>query len=717
MSISFETNNGAQSMTSSAPPSGVPMDDPGWPPRDEVTVGVLTALPREGAAMMGLIDGVRDFRNPDDPNLYRVGTLPSGDPDRPHRVALLLLPRDGTRQAATACGELLRTFPGVRCVIVVGVAAGIPRPRQPERHVRLGDVVVATEGIIDYGHLHKAYGAPRQQRHEGLISQWLGRSAWELQLADESGDRPWERWLDPEQTQQALQYPRPADETDVLYVRGFPVEHPDQSRSGHRRGLPKVHYGAVASADILIGDQDLGADLTAGDRPVMAVEIGDSGIAASTAAHDVSWFMVRGIAGYPGTTGNDDRWQRYAAYAAAAYVRALLEVTPPSVNALPLVPMPQQDQLDLLLRRLPPGIDVPAVWNVSAPGPADPPSDVLATPARAYRFLSALNAGGDGLAPALIFIGVLADYVGDAELAAELRRWVASQARAMRAAGALERRLGQPAGVGDQDAGPCLLIAMSVDGIDRAVCQITPFIQDRAGPWRPRPGPGEPYEVPLAEAESVVGTLVDRAELEWRDTANPAAIEFLLHDGLLNLPVEWFRPAAAVQRAMPLCVDYPVVIRSLSRMRQGGRFRAWGSRWSALMGPSAAGNVLWGVHPRNADELVSWEVGLRSDETVAAVVLSGPPNGWPGREEMDIALEAGVPVILWDRRAPRPADTETIIGELLGGTPAEVAVRTRRLRIMAVGAPERDRDSHPGTFVALLWDDPNRLVAARSGDS
>src|SRR5437879_12048723 len=118
----------------------------GW--RD-ATIGIIAALPVEGAAMGALINGLRRVRIDDDPTDYRVGYLDSAEPARPHRVVLAVLPQDNTRNAAVVCTDLIRTFRHVRCIVMTGIAGGVPAPRRPERHVRLGDVVVA-EGIVDY---------------------------------------------------------------------------------------------------------------------------------------------------------------------------------------------------------------------------------------------------------------------------------------------------------------------------------------------------------------------------------------------------------------------------------------------------------------------------------------------------------------------------------------------------------------------------------------
>jgi len=110
-----------------------PADEPGRRVRDEVTIGILAALPVEGAAMASLIDDARLFSFSEDPHDYRVGSLPSNDPGRPHRVAMAVLSRDGTRHAAATCADLLRTFPYVRCVVMIGIAGGIPSVAEPDK--------------------------------------------------------------------------------------------------------------------------------------------------------------------------------------------------------------------------------------------------------------------------------------------------------------------------------------------------------------------------------------------------------------------------------------------------------------------------------------------------------------------------------------------------------------------------------------------------------
>jgi nucleoside phosphorylase len=690
-----------------------PADEPGRRVRDEVTIGILAALPVEGAAMASLIEDARLFSFAEDPHDYRVGSLPSNDPERPHRVAMAVLSHDGTRHAAASCADLLRTFPCVRCVVMIGIAGGIPSVTEPDKHVRLGDVVVATQ-IVDYGAYRQEPRGRRSRRPpEGLISSRLRRAMIELQVAAAQGHRPWEQWLDPAQTPAAGHFRRPPDETDVLLVRGIRVEHPDRSLSGHPAETPKVHYGAVGSADVLMRDELTRDDLTEEHGGLVAVEMEASGIAAGTAEHDLSWFMVRGIADYS-ASGKNDIWHGYASYAAAAYLRALLERAQPSPRVLPQVPVDQQEEIHALLRRVPQEADLRVAWESAASDLPAPRSELLRNPTTAFRYLADRNTGPSGLARPLVFVDSLADQVADPDLATGLHRWVERQAAAMRSEEALARwRSRPPAATGGPDAHPCLLIEIETVGIDRDGCRITSYIQDRSGPWRPRRWPDEPTTVALDGAERVVGQLVDRAEREeWSTSATAPAIEFLLPTGLVNLPVEWWSSQLGPEPAFPLCVDYAVVVRSLERMRRVDRPRLWSSRWQALRSVPFAGRVLWGADPEDDSALREWEIQLRADDSIAAVVLSSPPDQWPGSYELARAVVLGVPVVLWDRRAPRPEDAGAQLHELIDDDPADLRARTRMLRSQAAA---RDPGRHPGRFVALMWDNPQRLIAARRG--
>src|SRR5205823_166024 len=141
----------------------------------------------------------------------------------------------------------------VNVVIMVGIAAGVPAPTCPDRHVRLGDIVVATLGIVDYRHVvHRAEG-DRLRQPFPRPSALLNRAERMLQVGEYAQQRPWEEWLDSASGDELRDFRRPPDESDVLHDTADPARiilHPARYLSGHRQGLPNVHRGRIGSADV-----------------------------------------------------------------------------------------------------------------------------------------------------------------------------------------------------------------------------------------------------------------------------------------------------------------------------------------------------------------------------------------------------------------------------------------------------------------------------------
>lgn len=704
-------------------PSAFPQPSPDLPgvrPCD-VTVGIVTALPVEEHAMEGLVEDRRRHRDPHDRNAYWVGEVPSTEPDRPHQVALVMMPRDGTQTAATCCANMLRTFPNIRAVIMTGIAGGIPRPDQAGKHVRLGDVVVAVDGIVTYGSVRQEGEATRLRKPQGtgLVSSWFLNAARELQVMEQKDERPWERWLDPTVSATARSFARPPDSTDVLYVRTSPTIHPTRPNPGPRVGMPRVHYGVIGSSDALMLDEDVRDRLAQEHPDLRAIEMEGAGIAEATAAFDRTWFMVRGVADYSVGTGRTDAWQPYASYVAAAYVRTLLETTPSvdlgrrplTATPRPLVGEEDQRRLDVLLRRVPDDVDVQRVWQDTVPDLWDVGPEVTSGPSVAYHFLARQNADARGLHPAILFIAHLSRRLQDVvpELADALRLWVNAHTDAVGTTEELRARL-QPTS-GEAGTGPLLLIEMDVDGLDRGRCRITPYLQGVNGPWRPRPFRVE--QVDLGQVEHVVSEMVAEAEQIWAkgNATGQAGIEFLLPAGLLNLPVQWYPASARLGLVQPICVRYPVAVRSLDRMRhQRDVLREWSTRWTKLDQQPFDGRVQWGIAYQPETVTVDgWGADLSGNDDFVVVVLSEPPTTELGYGELYRALAAGIPIILWDQRLHRPTEVAVDGMRRLTAEPARLPVEIRAVRVaaerMALVEPE-----HQGRSIALLWDDPNRVL-------
>ncbi|MEU8234885.1 CATRA conflict system CASPASE/TPR repeat-associated protein [Actinoplanes sp. NPDC048967] len=292
------------------------------------TFGLVTAMEEEFAAMRTMIDDAEVVPVAGDSASYVRGTIPSIVPGRPHQVVLTLLGGTATDAAATGATHLLRSFSSVDQVLMVGIAAGIPRPELPDRHVRLGDIVVSTWGVAEYDHVVDRPDGTSPRQGFPRPSPLLGPRARMLRAEEHRRLRPWVPHLE-RLIAELPEFDRPDPATDVLYASddedAEPVEHP--VTADRLPGLPKVHLGRIGSGDRSVRNAAL-RDKLARDHTIIALEMEGSGIGSATFAGGRHWLIVRGISDYA-----DRRmtlaWRRYAAAVAAAYTRALLESCPP----------------------------------------------------------------------------------------------------------------------------------------------------------------------------------------------------------------------------------------------------------------------------------------------------------------------------------------------------------------------------------------------------
>jgi nucleoside phosphorylase len=209
-----------------------------------------------------------------------------------------------------------------------GIACGVPTPDDPGRHVRLGDVLVADEGVIPYGHVRALPTGEEIRRHASKPSMILKLAARRLQLEEEAGRRPWEPLLDVRGRPGLQAYRRPVEPPHVFLDddSDIPVPHPPSAQSGHLRGRPKVHYGRLGSGGKLIRTSTELNRLAERYR-LLGFDMEGDGVSDGAYLQGAEWFMVRGVSDY-GVRKND-QWHRYASLAAAAYVHALLGQTAP----------------------------------------------------------------------------------------------------------------------------------------------------------------------------------------------------------------------------------------------------------------------------------------------------------------------------------------------------------------------------------------------------
>ena len=112
--------------------------------RNDYTIGWIATLDVELAAAKAMLERPYHPKLPKaakDTNTYTLGRL--GE----HNVVIAGLPSGavGTSSAAIAASNLVRSFPKVRFVMMVGLAEGVSiTSLPPEKDVRLGDIVVSS---------------------------------------------------------------------------------------------------------------------------------------------------------------------------------------------------------------------------------------------------------------------------------------------------------------------------------------------------------------------------------------------------------------------------------------------------------------------------------------------------------------------------------------------------------------------------------------------
>jgi len=268
------------------------------------TVAILTALACEFAAVRAVLRQARPVLDgpAGDPNHYLAGELPSRDPDAVHQVVATVLPYDGNRSAAVVATDVLRSFPTIRCVIFSGVAGGVPDAERPGEDVRLGDVLAAVDGIVDYDHTATVDGEERLRRQlQGLSADML-RAVQELRATHSDPGVPLQQELD--------------RVTDPRFAR------PGERTTGSGPGTARVHFGAIGSAERLLRDATH-RDQLARRHGIKGVEMEASGLAVGASLRGVPWFVVRGVSDYCDNL-KDDTWKHYAALTSAAFVAVLL---------------------------------------------------------------------------------------------------------------------------------------------------------------------------------------------------------------------------------------------------------------------------------------------------------------------------------------------------------------------------------------------------------
>ncbi|OHW99045.1 ankryin repeat protein [Colletotrichum incanum] len=314
------------------------MSDPG-----NYTVGWICAITTEYVAAQAFLDERHERPArlaPSDSNNYALGKL-SG-----HNVVIAVLPHGeyGTTSAAVVARDMLHSFPNIRLGLMVGIGGGAPSQKHD---IRLGDIVVSCPrngkgGVFQYDFGKTIQAQAFQQT--GFLNQpplVLRTAVAGLEAMYEvDGHQIDDHIKAVIQKKPKLQkkYSRPHPSSDRLYKSD--IVHPRDTEEGCSQVCdndalalklrrerdededdPKIHYGLIASANQLMKDA-LIRDKLAEENDVLCFEMEAAGL-----MNHFPCLVIRGICDYSDSHKNKD-WQGFAAMAAAAYAKDLLNQIP-----------------------------------------------------------------------------------------------------------------------------------------------------------------------------------------------------------------------------------------------------------------------------------------------------------------------------------------------------------------------------------------------------
>ncbi|GAB3862242.1 VMAP-C domain-containing protein [Dactylosporangium cerinum] len=257
------------------------------------------------------------------------------------------------------------------------------------------------------------------------------------------------------------------------------------------------------------------------------------------------------------------------------------------------------------------------------------------------------------------------------------------------------------------------MFQLEPDPLERDRYVLTHWRQLDERGWYPRQH--DERIVSLGDVERHVEDLILAAEAEWADFTGPIGIEFILPRALLSLPIDrWVKESDSTWPSQ-LALDYPITVRSLERMRNTHWHRMWRRRWKALIEcDDNDSGALW-VEGGDEKNLIRLEASLKGDDRFWSLVLPTQPEARTMGEvdEVEIALRAGLPVLIWPRERAMGDGFKTAVRDMLnGGDPVELPSRTQKLRNLATQSDPMTVDGHVGHFITVLWDDPSRLVVS-----
>lgn len=340
-----------------------------------------------------------------------------------------------------------------------------------------------------------------------------------------------------------------------------------------------------------------------------------------------------------------------------------------------------------------------------------------------FLYLAGANSAPGALRPCMTFLDCVAERIQDQQVAQVLRNWNRYWANELKLTPVLEAAAWRIALRKNELGTAYLLIQIDPHPKERDQLSLSYWYHSDPKGWRPsRRHDREVSMAKLARTiDEILGELETRLGARTDAQAGAIQIEFILPADLLNLPVELWLKYPSSPDPVPFAIDHPVVVRSLERLRTPRLHHPWRRRWQVLATERV--RSFWS-RPSGADYFVRLAAELSSDERIASLVLSEPPDpdNETAQHEINVALQVGLPAIIWHRKdcsaqAFRDAVTTMLADGQFTRLPQQVAALRQEAFREVVHPNSGDRSSHPGKYLVILWDDPGRLPESSGGSA
>jgi hypothetical protein len=334
-------------------------------------------------------------------------------------------------------------------------------------------------------------------------------------------------------------------------------------------------------------------------------------------------------------------------------------------------------------------------------------------PASIARHLESYGGKSDIPPPVLVFVDFVAHQL-DAVRSAAQHRWIDRVGGRMELSATALRGACISSAVRLQRAHRYyFIVQLQPDGVDPDSYLMSVWLQQHLSVEEPLHRDDTPLTI--SEVADLLPELLDQAHTALGVGAGELTLEFILPRSLISHPVDQWQ----VDRVFPhrLGTSYPVVIRSLDRLRSPVLHSTWRQKWRWLTdnGHHEAPDAIHWLPKPGIREPRSLRASLLSQQSVVALAMAFPPQDSADLafDELSAALYAGMPVVLWCRDAELRRDFEPVIRELLNGhglteLPAQV------LQLRQKADEFENTEANLGRHLTVLWDDADRLPQAFS---